>query len=268
MAFFKFRKGGDDRSTPAQAPESVEVIRARARHRLIGASALVLLGVIGFPLLFDSQPRPIPVDIPIEIPDRNSVKPLVGEIPSTPASQIIVESEAGTKTVEPAPARAVAAPAPSVVQPHVSAPVTPVAKPLLKPEIKPADKTVDKSADKPAEKHAAKHMEKSVDSPVVRADDGAKAQALLEGRSVEATASAPANSRFVVQIGAYSDGVKAHEARLKLERAGFKTYTQVVQPKEGKRIRVRVGPFESKAAADKVAEKIRKLDLPAATLEL
>jgi DedD protein len=144
MAFFKFRKGGDDRSTPAQASESVEVIRARARHRLIGASALVLLGVIGFPLLFDSQPRPIPVDIPIEIPDRNNVKPLVGEIPSTPASQIIVESEAGTKTVEPAPARAVAAPAPSVVQPHASAPVTPVAKPLLKPEIKPADKPVDK----------------------------------------------------------------------------------------------------------------------------
>jgi DedD protein len=31
---------------------------------------------------------------------------------------------------------------------------------------------------------------------------------------------------------------------------------------------VRVGPFESKAAADKVAEKIKKLDLPASILEL
>ena len=72
----------------------------------------------------------------------------------------------------------------------------------------------------------------------------------------------------MVQIGAYSDAVKAHEARVKLEKAGLKTYTQVVQPKEGKRIRVRVGPFESKAEADKVAEKIRKLDLPAAILEL
>ena len=41
-----------------------------------------------------------------------------------------------------------------------------------------------------------------------------------------------------------------------------------MQPKEGKRIRVRVGPFESKGEADKVAEKIKKLDLPAAILEL
>ena len=77
MAFFKFRKGGDEHSTPAAAPESVEAIRTRARHRLIGASVLVLLGVVGFPLLFDGQPRPISVDIPIEIPDKNTVKPLV-----------------------------------------------------------------------------------------------------------------------------------------------------------------------------------------------
>jgi DedD protein len=127
---------------------------------------------------------------------------------------------------------------------------------------KPAEKPTDKAADKPAPKVAPP------------ANDGAKAQALLEGKAVEqpastsASASAPATSRFVVQIGAYSDAVKAHEARVKLEKAGLKTYTQVVQPKEGKRIRVRVGPFESKAEADKVAEKIRKLDLPAAILEL
>ena len=53
-------------------------MRRRARHRLIGAAVLVLVGVIGFPLLFDTQPRPIAVDIPIEIPDRNKVKPLAG----------------------------------------------------------------------------------------------------------------------------------------------------------------------------------------------
>lgn len=56
---------------------SVEQMRVRARHRLLGAAVLVAAGVIGFPLLFDSQPRPIPVDIPIEIPDRNKVAPLV-----------------------------------------------------------------------------------------------------------------------------------------------------------------------------------------------
>jgi DedD protein len=29
-------------------------VRKRAKHRLIGAAVLVLVGVVGFPLLFDS----------------------------------------------------------------------------------------------------------------------------------------------------------------------------------------------------------------------
>ena len=44
MAFFKFRKGGDEHAAPAPAPESVEAMRTRARHRLIGASVLVVVG--------------------------------------------------------------------------------------------------------------------------------------------------------------------------------------------------------------------------------
>ena len=45
MAFFKFRKAGDDTAATAAQPESVEVLRRRARHRLIGAAVLVLVGV-------------------------------------------------------------------------------------------------------------------------------------------------------------------------------------------------------------------------------
>ena len=46
----------------------------------------------------------------------------------------------------------------------------------------------------------------------------------------------------------------------------MKTYTQVVDTKEGKRVRVRVGPFASKAEAEKAVNKIRALDLPVAIL--
>lgn len=260
MAFFKFRKGGDESSAPAPATavESVEAMRTRARHRLIGASVLVLLGVIGFPLLFDSQPRPISVDIPIEIPDKATVKPLVVASAGKPAPDVVVESDAG-KPVAPASVAAPAVAPSRTAAGSVSTPAAPVAsKPVVKPETKPEPKPVEKPADKP------------VDKPALRADDGAKARALLDGKAEEkpAAAAAAAGSRFVVQIGAFSDVNKAHEARVKLEKAGLKTYTQVVQPKEGKRIRVRVGPFETKAEADKVAEKIRKLDLPAGILEL
>ena len=281
MAFFKLRKGGDEHATPAPARESVEAMRTRARHRLIGASVLVLIGVVGFPLIFDSQPRPISVDIPIEIPDKNTVKPLATATQvKPPATGFVVESDAGKEVVSKPSAQiaalevrpAIVAPAviavPAVnasrastgtVSAEASGPVRPVAKPEAKPDVKPVDKPAEKPADKPP----------------VRNDDGAKAQALLEGKDMtvqkpasSAVVSAAATARFVVQIGAFSDAVKAHEARIKLEKAGMKTYTQVVNPKEGKRIRVRAGPFESKGDADKTADKIRKLDLPASVLEL
>ena len=71
MAFFKFRKGGDQSPAARRPVESIEAMRTRARHRLIGAGVLVLAAVAGFPLLFDTQPRPIAVDIPIEIPRKD-----------------------------------------------------------------------------------------------------------------------------------------------------------------------------------------------------
>jgi DedD protein len=225
MAFFKFRKGGDDHAAtpPPPAPESIEAMRKRARHRLIGAAVLVLLGVIGFPMLFDSQPRPIAVDIPIEIPDKNKVKSLGNVAVALPSKQVSGMIDEGPA---PKPAPSIPAiPAPAVVAP-AAVPVAaeaPVPKPVAKP---------------------------------------------TETKLAEAKPAAAATGRFVVQVGAFADVAKAHEARVKLEKAGLKTYTQVVQPKEGKRIRVRVGPFETKADADKAAQKIKKLDLPAAILEL
>jgi DedD protein len=88
MPFFNFRRGGSNTAPNAGSaaqPESVEVMRKRAKHRLIGSAVLVLIGVVGFPLLFDTQPRPIPVDIPIEIPGKSTVKPLV--VPAAPPPQ-------------------------------------------------------------------------------------------------------------------------------------------------------------------------------------
>jgi DedD protein len=248
MAFFKFRKGGDDHPTPPPAHESVEAMRKRARHRLIGAAVLVLVGVVGFPLLFDNQPRPIAVDIAIEIPDKNKAKP------PTPVPAAAPAAVAGAKSVGVIDDGSVSKPSANAA--GARAPVE-VVMPTPTPKVTPAEvpKVVEKT------------VEKATEKPAPKADDAAKAQALLEGREVDKKPAAAAG-RFVVQVGAFSDVLKAREARMKLERAGMKTYTQVVEPKEGKRIRVRVGPFESKADADKAAEKIKKLDLPAAVLEL
>ena len=58
------------------------------------------------------------------------------------------------------------------------------------------------------------------------------------------------------------------EVRRKVERAGFKTYTQVVNTKEGARTRVRVGPFEDRAKAQQAADGIRQLGLSPSVLTL
>jgi DedD protein len=258
MAFFKSRKAGDDAAASPRQSESIEAMRRRARHRLIGAAVLVLAGVIGFPLLFDTQPRPVAVDIPIEIPDRNKVKPLA--VPRAEAQgPVTVASAAPPAVVAAAPAAPVAAPkaedkpAAAPVPEPTPAPVA-VAKPQPKPETRPEPKTVGKA--------------EPVKATATAPDDGAKARALLEGKPAVESGPAAAEGRFVVQVGAFADPAKARETRLRVEKAGLKTYTHVAETKDGKRIRVRVGPFANRSEADKAAEKIKGLDLPAAILTL
>lgn len=285
MAFFKFRargpQGNEGRNSAVAAPpaESIEAMRRRARHRLVGAAVLVLIGVIGFPLLFDTQPRPVAVDIPIEVPDRAKAKPLT--LPSTPApapaasgkgggaasanGSIITEAADGT---EIPPGKVAAATPPAEAKPDPA----PETKPEPKPEPKP--KVEAKAEPKPEAKAEPKP---APPKPAAPADDGGRARALLEGKTpvASATAAKPTattnadeNGRFVVQVGAFADADKAKEVRQKLEKAGLKTYTHVAKTADGERTRVRVGPFATRAEADRAAGKVKGLSLPAAILSL
>src|SRR5690606_4544014 len=114
---------------------------------------------------------------------------------------------------------------------------------------------------------------KAESKPAARSDDAARARALLEGRqpAAQAAAAAPAAEaagRFIVQVGAFADADKAREVQGKLERSGLKTYTQTVDTKDGRRTRVRVGPFASRAEADKAAERVKGAGLAGAVLSL
>jgi DedD protein len=94
--------------------------------------------------------------------------------------------------------------------------------------------------------------------------EAARAQAILQGK----TPPAAATERVVVQVGAYADEARARDTRQKLERAGLKTYVHVAQTAEGRRVRVRVGPFDNRADAEKAAARVKALGLPAAILTL
>lgn len=260
MSFFNFRRGGSSAAPTAASAvqaESVEVVRKRAKHRLIGAAVLVLIGVVGFPLLFDTQPRPIPVDIPIEIPAKGTVKPLVIPVPTAPAEKV-------TDAASLAPKEEILS---SIQVPDV----VETAPTAIKNEAKPDAKAEAKAEPKPEHKPEPKVEPKIASKVAVASDDAARASALLNGKPPSPAAKtvvAGEEGRVVVQVGAFADTAKAHEVRLKLEKAGLKTYTQVADTKDGKRTRVRVGPFVSRAEAEKAASKIKTLDLPAAILTL
>ncbi len=288
MALFKIRWPGQQAAEgkPAKVAravrgETVEVMRRRARHRLIGAALLVLLGVVGFPLIFDTQPRPIPVDTRIEIPDRDKVAPLV--VPavvappaaSTEAAPVVAAraSEPVAKVAKPAPEHAVV---PAPVHKDASKPAFTEAKP---PAV--ANKSETRSAAKSESRSEARTeppavVVRSPAPPVASVNEADRARALLEGRSGKVAAAtlaatptaAAGGDRFIVQVGAFSDEAKAREARQKLERAGIATYTQAVQTKDGMRTRVRVGPFQGREQAEKASAKIKALGLPAAILTL
>ena len=51
-----------------------------------------------------------------------------------------------------------------------------------------------------------------------------------------------------------------------IEKAGLKTFTQIADTKEGKRTRVRIGPFSQKADAEKALSKAKSLQLQATLL--
>ena len=281
MAFFKLRLPGRFSSTPtgadalSNAPaESVEVIRKRARHRLMGSVVLVLGAVLGLPLLFDSQPRPVAIDTPIVIPDRNQVSALSSTVTNakTAASKeglVLDPALAGQSGAAKSALTNSAGldPHEEVVTKDGKTEVKSEPKVETKPELKAEPKPEPKIETKPEPKAEPKIESKNDLKAEAKSDakEAAKAKALLDGKDAPKGGEAV---RSVVQVGAYADLAKAKEARAKLESAGFKTYTQEVDTKDGKRIRVRVGPFATKEEADKTAEKIRKLNLQTSVLKL
>lgn len=244
------RRPAGETGRPDRDPGSVEELRLSARRRLLGAAVLVAIGVVGFPLLFDSAPRPVAVDVPIEIPGKERVAPLPPTKPSVSSGTVAA--------LKPAPS----APETGAVSPRqTSAPAEPRPEPSVPPPIAP-ERPVE------ATQKAAVAAEKQQ-----AAAEAARARAALDAKpaatSVAAVAkSSSAESRFVVQVGAYSDPTLAREARARVEKLGMTTYTQVVETAAGPRTRVRVGPFSGRGDADRAAAQIKKAGLPAAVLTL
>jgi DedD protein len=250
MGLFSFggksQQDADDDQVPVRPRRSARVPedepmdpmlpeKKRARRRLIGATALVLAAVIGLPMIFDSEPRPISQDINIQIPPRDKAPAMNASpmpLPPTQATQPEAPPPEAQKPEAPKPTAADAAPPAPEAKPESrqasSAPIAPEKAATVAVGEKRVDSLVDKPAAAPAD--AAKSADKN-------------------------------KGRFIVQVAAVSNKAKVDELLQKLKRGGIEGYWQKIATKEGDRFRVRVGPFSSRDEAEKMSKRIDKLGL-------
>lgn len=223
-------------------PAAIAEARTRARQRLAGAGVLLVIGVVGFPILFETQPRPLPMDTPI-LQTRSEPPAAEPKAPPTPPPR---PTPAALPALPPADAGVEAAPATTASPPEAAVVAS---APVSLPDKAPASVPNRAPARAPA----------AAAAPLVAAPPPAAASE---------PASAPKGNRFVVQVGAFTDANALREVRQRVEKLGFKTYTQVIDSDAGARTRVRIGPFATREEADAASTKLKRAGLAPNVLAL
>lgn len=288
----KARKG--DAAPPrhaASAEESLPELRQRARHRLIGAVVLVLVAIVVFPLLFDTEQRPEVVDAPVVIADAADRTPAASK-PQAPASSA-TDAPAATDSdggrADPGAEPDADAPAIPVVDASpiddgdaddLGAPVddaaddeetesddefsTAPAKVRVGPrsaaEPSQTASTRDASSTPRSDTATAAEQDKPKATAASKDDEARRAQAALQGRG--ASSSGSQQGQFVVQVGAFAQEQQVQSVRQRISGAGLKSFTQVVETDAGPRTRVRVGPYGSRDEADRARAALERAGLP------
>jgi len=98
--------------------DDANLLKRRARRRLVGAIALVVLVVVVLPIILDQKPRPSPQELTVQIPSQDGGPFKTRVIPplqSAPAAPQKSEGAQAAKEPQdkPAPAEPVARPAPA-----------------------------------------------------------------------------------------------------------------------------------------------------------
>lgn len=259
------------RAAVPQDAASAELLRVRARRRLIGAAVLVVLAVIALPQVFESQPRPLDTSIAIVLPRKDSVAPVQAPVPPVPVQAPLPEPPDAVPQTPPQAPPPVAA-TPAIAPP---APVPPIAVPAPQPAVDNAaaekaarDKAARDKAERAdrlaADRAAAEKMAADKAAAAERAAAVAKAAA----DKVAAAKKAESSVRFVVQVGAFAEAAMVREARQRIEKLGLRATEQEVETSSGRRTRVRLGPFNTREEAERALARLRAAGLPGAVLTL
>ena len=192
--------------------------KRRARWRLFGA--ILIAGSVAAitPFLLEEQARPLSQDLLIEIPSKNSKFTKIDSLkPQDPAAQESASSVTSATAVTP------------------QGPATP-ATPQGPVAIAKSETTKEAPAkDLPAKQTPAKQTPTKEASPTAAKTKG-----------------------FMVQVGAYSKPESAASTKKRMESGGHRVVTETIKAADGSdRHRVRIGPFETREAAEQVRDRAK-----------
>ena len=274
MAFFKFRQRGQPQPEPTRgrgrknepaAPgpqETIDTLRRRARHRLIGAAVLVGLAIFGFPLLVDTQPRPVAVNAPITIPDKDKVAPLRTPDPVPAAASLGEREEMVSGAVAPRGGERTASASAAAVAPARRASAEKPAAPTrdARPDAAAADARAkaEEAARLKAEEAArakaaqAKREEEAKAAQARRDDDRSQAQTDAQAKREEA-----ARAKRESELRAKRE--EAARARALLEGRGTPSADKpAAADAKGGRFIVQVGAFADDSAVREARQKAER----------
>ncbi len=201
---------------------------------------LLALVVVTVPFLFDKEPPPPTVTIPLRIPSQDSVDVASIQVPGSSAavnSSVVPSSQDNAARPAPATDAATAKPASSKQNPPAQA---------SKKDEKTPQKA-DKSQQKP-EKSEAKKQDAKKDQPKAKSQETAKPAVAAKGS-------------YYVQVAAISNEARAKELLKKIQGAGIPGYIEPVAVKNGKIWRVRAGNFPTSKAAEDARARVGLLGL-------
>lgn len=236
--------------------------KKRARRRLVGAIALVLLMVTILPMVLDDRAAKAPQqEISISIPSQDGSEFTSKVVPVAPQAQLEQSTVNEPQPMQPPPAPIVSN---NSQPPKLESPVkvvTPTA-PVVQPQ---------EQAAKPATKEVAPVEIKKPQIDAVKNDIVTSSPAPVETKAVETKSTekvtkevkpAAANG-FSVQIGVFSDVENVKKLQQQLSAKGYKSFTEKLQTSKGEKIRLRAGPFKTREDATAAAGKIKEGGLAA-----
>jgi DedD protein len=216
---------------PPDLPNEQELtLKKRARRRLVGAIALVLLMVIILPQVLQdrallAQQEPIKITMPVDTNPVNQ-QPVLQEkaVVEPPNSVELVSDDKAQDFIEP------------VTEPIV----------VKKTESTPVKEVDNKNQTNTA---IAPQAEKKL------------AEKTPEASKVQTQVAIKPQESFTVQVGVYSDVDNVKRLQEQLKQAGFSTRTEKVKTPKGDSLRLKAGNFNSREDAVAALTRIKAIGL-------